>query len=44
MPPDYHNLAGGWFRKGNEDLETAMLVRDERTYPSMACFHALGVL
>lgn len=38
--PDYHALASEWFRKATEDFETAMLVYDERTYPSVACFHA----
>lgn len=40
MPHDYHTLAQEWFKKADEDWDTASLMESERAYPSVVCFHA----
>lgn len=36
---NFHLLAQEWFRKADDDLGVALLLRQEKSYPSSICFH-----
>lgn len=36
---NFHRLAQEWFQKAEDDWGTALLLRQEKSYPSSICFH-----